>query len=96
MAQLAAISKVTAGDHQPSAKASQQPGNERGDSGHHQHRKRQAEIDLRQGPSFVGGDSPGKGAGHIKRDPPVDELLTARGEGKASGNNVYFHGFSFR
>ena len=93
MAQLAAISKVPlVTTSLPPKRAS----NERGHSGHHQHRKRQAEIDLRQGPSFVGGDSPGKGAGHIKRDPPVDELLTARGEGKASGNSVYFHGFSFR
>ncbi len=95
MAQLAAISKVPLVTTSLPPKRASSLATNRGDSGHHQHRKRQAEIDLRQGPSFVGGDSPGKGAGHIK-EIPVDELLTARGEGKASGNSVYFHGFSFR
>ncbi len=82
MAQLAAISKVPlVTTSLPPKRASS--GNERGDSGHHQHRKRQAEIDLRQGPSLSAAIARQRCRAY-KRS-PVDELLTARGEGKASG-----------
>ena len=38
-------------------------------------------LDAIEPVSYTHLDSSGKGAGHIKRDTPVDQLLSARGEG---------------